>query len=188
MINRIRAIAVAAVLATLPAVVSAQDKNQFEVGTKLINVGFILGDGGYAGYGSSAGVGAGLEVGIKDIAGQVRLGVGGAVGYARSSFSSSKRTTTTVVGFVNGHYQLKNVPKLDLYAGPVIGFANINYDFDGIDYCDDVPGFDYGCGSDVVIGAQAGARWALTPKVLGWAQLSPATNLPFLSVGVSFKF
>lgn len=186
MINRIRAFAVAAALATLPVIASAQDK-QFEVGTKLLNVGVLFGDGGYAGYGSSVGVGGGFEVGIKNIADQVNLGVGGSIGYTRSSFGSSNRTVTSVVAFVNGHYQIKSVPKLDLYAGPVLGFADVGYKFDGTDFCNSSV-FDYGCGSGFAGGVQAGARWALTPKVLGWAQLSPATNLPLLSAGITFKF
>ena len=186
MINRLRAVAVAAALVALPAIASAQD-NQFEVGTKLINIGLLLGGGGHLGYGSSIGVGGGLEVGVKDIAGQVRLGVGGSVGFSTSSLSSNKRSVLSVVGFVNGHYQLKAVPQLDLYAGPVLGFAKIDY-AGGNDFCNNNVGVDYGCGSAVIAGAQAGARWALTPAVLGWAQLSPASNLPFLSVGISFKF
>lgn len=189
MINRVRAFAVAAALATLPAIASAQDK-QFEVGTKLLNVGVVVGSESYG----SLGVGGGLEVGFKDIQGKVTLGIGGSIGIARSSydaiFSTYGYSTTAVpiLGFVHGHYQLPTVPKLDLYAGPAIGVSLLRYSFDD-GYCAGTrSSFCSGNTSDVAGGIQAGARWALTPKVLGWAQLSGGTNMPFLNAGVSFKF
>ncbi|MBC8088567.1 MAG: outer membrane beta-barrel protein [Phycisphaerae bacterium] len=184
MINRIRAVAVAAALVALPAMASAQDR-QFDVGTKLFNVGLLLGDDAYG----SIGAGAGLEFGFKNIADQVILGIGGSIGFRRSSDDffgySQSLTAVPVLGFVHGHYQVPSVPKLDLYAGPAVGVAIRRYSFD----CGTVAN----CGdsdndSDVSVGVQAGSRWALTPAVLGWAQLSAGNNLPFLSVGVSFKF
>jgi hypothetical protein len=184
MFNRVRAVAVAAALAALPAIASAQDR-QFDVGTKYLNLGVLLGDEAYGSFGA----GGGLEVGFKNISDQVILGIGGSVGFRRSSEDflgySSSWTVVPVLGFVHGHYQVVSVPKLDLYAGPALGVAIRRYSYD----CGTVPN----CGdsdndSDVSMGVQAGARWALTPKVLGWGQLSAGNNLPFLSVGVSFKF
>lgn len=185
MFNRIRAVAVAAALA-LPAVASAQDR-QFDVGTKLFNVGLLLGSESYG----SIGAGAGLEVGFKNISDQVILGIGGSVGIARSTFDGFgnygySSTAIPILGFVHGHYQIKEVPKLDLYAGPAVGVSLARFSFDD-GYCSalvDCADND----ADVAIGVQAGARWALTPKVLGWAQVSGGTNLPFLNVGLSFKF
>lgn len=189
MINRIRVLAVAAVLATLPAVASAQGKKQFEVGTKLLNVGLLVGSESYG----SIGVGGGVEVGFKDIQGKVTLGIGGSIGIARSSYDGIfnnfgySTTAVPIVGFVHGHYQLPTVPKLDLYAGPAIGVSLLRYSYDN-GYCGGT-GIDCsGNTSDVSAGLQAGARWALTPTVLGWAQLNGGNNMPFLNVGVSFKF
>jgi hypothetical protein len=186
MINRIRAVAVAAALVALPAIATAQDR-QFDVGTKLLNVGLLVGSESYG----SIGVGGGLEVGFKNISDQVILGIGGSIGLARSSFDGFgafgySTTAIPILGFVHGHYQLKEVPKLDLYAGPAVGVSLFRFSYDdgycaGLNICD-------ANGSDPAIGVQAGARWALTPKVLGWAQLSGGTNLPFLNAGVSFKF
>lgn len=185
MINRIRAVAVAAALVALPAISSAQDR-QFDVGSKLLNVGLILGSESYG----SVGVGGGLEVGFKNISDQVILGIGGSIGIARSSYNfgtfGSSSTAIPILGFVHGHYQLENVPKLDLYAGPAVGVSLYRFSYDS-GYCAGTNVCDAN-GSDPAIGVQAGARFALTPKVLGWAQLSGGTNLPFLNAGVSFKF
>lgn len=186
MINRVRAIALAAALATIPAISSAQDR-QFDVGTKLFNVGLLLGDEAYG----SVGVGGGLEVGFKNISDQVILGIGGSVGFRRSSTDyfgyGSTVTVVPVLGFVHGHYQLADVPKLDLYAGPAAGLALSRYSYDS--RACNAPGANCSDNnSDVAIGIQAGARWALTPTVLGWAQVSGGTRLPYLNLGISFKF
>lgn len=187
MINHVRAIALAAVLA-LPAVSSAQDR-QFDVGTKLFNVGLIVGSESYG----SLGAGAGLEVGFKNLSDQVILGIGGSIGIARSTYSGLfstygfTSTAVPILGFVHGHYQVKDVPKLDLYAGPAVGVSLSRFSYDN-GYCN-LAGVDCSANnSDVAIGVQAGARWALTPSVLGWAQLAGGTNMPFLNVGASFKF
>ena len=185
MFNRVRAVALAAALA-LPAVASAQDR-QFDVGTKLFNVGLLLGEEAYG----SVGVGAGFEVGFKDISGVVKLGLGGSIGFLRSSFngilgSGYSLTSIPVLGYVHGHYQIESVPKLDLYAGPAVGVSLSRFSFDD-GYC----GAGVDCAdndSAVSAGIQAGARWALTPKVLGWAQVSGGNNMPFANVGLSFKF
>jgi hypothetical protein len=186
MIKHVRALAVAAALA-VPALASAQDK-QFEVGTKLLNVGLLVGSESAG----SLGAGAGFEVGIKNIQDQVVLGVGGSIGYSRTSVGALGLVkgydfnVIPVLGFVHGHYQLKNVPKLDLYAGPAIGVTMSKWDDD---FCGSLPSSICETSkTDVAVGLQAGGRWALTPKVLGWAQLSAGNAMPFLNVGVSFKF
>ena len=160
MINRVRAFAVAAALATLPVVASAQDK-QFDVGTKLLNVGVLVGSESYG----SIGVGGGLEVGFKDIQGKVILGIGGSIGIARSSYVGFNTTAVPVLGFVHGHYQLPDVPKLDLYAGPALGVSLARFSYDN-GYCNNANICSVN-GSDVAGGIQAGARWALTPAILG---------------------
>ena len=189
MIKHVRVIAVAAALATLPAVASAQDK-QFEVGTKLVNVGLLLGSSSYG----SVGVGGGLEVGFKAIQDKVVLGIGGSIGLLRSSengfsgIGGYSFTTIPVLGFVHGHYQLPTVPKLDLYAGPAVGVSLSRFSYDDDGFCKLVSSNCSNNDTAASIGVQAGARWALTPTVLGWGQLSAGNNMPFVNVGVSFKF
>ena len=189
MIKHVRVIAVAAALATLPAVVSAQEK-QFGVTTKLVNVGLLLGSSSYG----SVGIGGGLEVGFKAIEDKVVLGIGGSVGLLRTSESGFAGiggfsfTTVPVLGFVHGHYQLSTAPKLDLYAGPAVGVSLSRFSYDDNGYCKLVSSNCSSNSTSASIGIQAGARYALTPKLLGWGQLSAGTNMPFVNVGVSFKF
>ncbi len=186
MIKHVRAIAVAAAL-VLPVVTSAQDKKQFDVGTKLFNVGLLIGSESYG----SIGVGGGLEVGFKSIAeNKVVLGIGGSIGIARSTYNfvgaGYSSTAIPILGFVHGHYQVEDVPKLDLYAGPALGVSLARYSYDN-GYCGTLVNCA-GNTSDISGGIQAGARYALTPTVLGWGQVSGGTNMPFVNVGISFKF
>lgn len=190
MIKHVRAIAVAAAL-VVPAVSSAQDAKQFDVGTKLLNVGLLVGSEAYGSFG----VGGGLEVGFKAIAdNKVILGIGGTIGIARSSYdgffgaSGYSSTSVPILGFVHGHYQLPSVPKLDLYAGPAVGVSLQRFSYDDDAFCKLVSSNCSSNTSDVAGGIQAGARFALTPAVLGWAELGGGTNMPFLKAGISFKF
>lgn len=188
--NLVRALTVAAAVAVAPSIMLAQ-KNQFEVGSKVLSVGLLLGGTSYT-YGSGGiGLGAGLEVGVGEIAKQVRLGVGGFLGYQHDSdglFGNNFSVSSILIaGFVNGHYQLKQVPKLDLYAGPVLGISrqSVNYD----NKC--VSSITYDCNnssSDPAVGVQTGARYEFTPGVLGSIQLSVGTRLPLANAGIAFKF
>lgn len=188
--NLVRALTVAAAVAVAPSIMLAQ-KNQFEVGSKVLSVGLLLGGTSYT-YGSGGiGLGAGLEVGVGEIAKQVRLGVGGFLGYQHDSdglFGNNFSVSSILVaGFVNGHYQLRQVPKLDLYAGPVLGISrqSVNYD----NKCE--ISIKYDCNnssSDPAVGVQTGARYEFTPGVLGSIQLSVGTRLPLANAGIAFKF
>lgn len=192
--NLVRALTVAAAVAVAPSIMLAQ-KNQFEVGSKVLSVGLLLGGTSYT-YGSGGiGLGAGLEVGVGEIAKQVRLGVGGFLGYQHDSdglFGNNFSVSSILVaGFVNGHYQLKQVPKLDLYAGPVLGISrqSVNYDKKCVslftDYCDYQSRYPK---SYPAVGVQTGARYEFTPGVLGSIQLSVGTRLPLANAGIAFKF
>jgi hypothetical protein len=188
--NLVRAVALAAAVAAAPSVLLAQ-KNQFEVGSKVLSVGVLLGGTSYT-YGSGGiGLGAGFEVGVTDIAGQVRLGVGGFFGYQRDDDgvigTSYSVSSTTIAGFVNGHYQLAQVPKLDLYAGPVVGISRQSLDFDNV--CTSTAFYDCSdSSSDPAVGVQVGARYEIAPRILGSLQLSGGTRLPWVNAGIAIKF
>ena len=125
----------------------------------------------------------------------MRLGVGGFLGYQHDSdglFGNNFSVSSILVaGFVNGHYQLKQVPKLDLYAGPVLGISrqSVNYDKKCVslftDYCDYQSRYPK---SYPAVGVQTGARYEFTPGVLGSIQLSVGTRLPLANAGIAFKF
>jgi hypothetical protein len=185
---------IAAGLLVIPTVVSAQKKSvstekvQFDVGSKVLTVALVAGStDGYGTYGAG-GTGIGLsgafEVGVANIANVVRLGVGGSVGFLRGSLSNYyDLMTIPVVGFVNGHYQIKQVPKLDVYAGPVLGFAHRSYDYKG-----SFVGSASASTTEVAAGVQAGGRYAFAPGIAGNLQLSVGNALPWLTAGISFKF
>lgn len=189
--NLVRAVALAAAVAAAPSVLLAQ-KNQFEVGSKVLNVGVVIGDE----VGGGIGLGAGFEVGIKDIAGQVRLGIGGAVSILRNDYGTGVRTPTytyeytntvmPIVVFVNGHYQLEQVPKLDLFAGPVVGITR--YSTKSEVRTGGSTTASTASSSDPAIGIQAGGRYELAPRIAASAQLSAGNNLPFLTAGIAIKF
>lgn len=188
--NLVRAVAIAAAVAAAPSVLLAQ-KNQFDVGSKVLSVGVLLGGTSYT-YGSGGvGLGAGFEVGVAEIAGQVRLGVGGFLGYQKDDGGiytyNYDVSSTTIAGFVNGHYQLTQVPKLDLYAGPVVGISRQSLDYSNACVISSV----YDCSnssSDPAVGVQAGARYEFAPRVMGSLQLSGGTRLPWVNAGIAFKF
>lgn len=173
------AAALAAALVGLPTIGTAQDvKNQFDVGSKFLSGALLVGaevDGGF-------GIGGSFEVGIAEIAGQVRLGVGGSVGVLRNDYDEFlddvSRTVVPVLAFVHGHYQLPQVPQLDLFAGAAVGLQSTSLSFSGGGSSSSV---------DPAIGLQSGARYEFAPRLMGMAQLAVGTNLPFLSLGITFK-
>lgn len=177
-------VALVVAVAALPTVSSAQE-NQFKVGSRVAAVGVLMGGTSYT-YGSGGiGIGGSFEVGIKEIADQVRLGVGGFVGYQKSDGGILVNTydvsSTTIAGFVNGHYQLTMVPKLDLYAGPVFGINRQSLDYTRV--CASCESSS----SDPAIGVQVGARYEIAPRIMGSLQLSGGTRLPWANFGVAFK-
>ncbi len=187
MTHRVRLIAAAVALATLPVVAQAQD-DQFKVGSKVVNVGILVAGDALGGIG----IGGGLEVGVARIADVVTLGVGGSIGYLHKSYGGYLTSVygyninvIPVLGFVHGHYQLKEVPKLDLFAGPAVGIARSSYSFDG-----DAAYYNryFTSSTDVAIGIQAGARYELTSAIVGSLQVSGGSNLPWINAGVAFKF
>jgi len=193
MIRQIRTFALLAAAVSVPAVAASQapragssGDQQFKVGTVVLSAGLLLGAEGY-GY-SGVGLGGALEVGVGEIAGQVRLGVGGGLGVLRHDYgrglSDYTQTTIPLTGFVNGHYQLEQVPKLDLFAGPVVGIALRRYSWDGDVFDDD----DFDDDLLPVAGVQAGGRYEFAPRVMASLQASAGTNLPWLTAGVAFKF
>ena len=190
MTTLMRAVALAAAVATLPSVVSAQ-KNQFEKGSSVLNLGLHVGSGYIAGTG--VGLSASFEQGIApEIANIVRIGVGGQIGFLRSSVGTDlfsaygiKTTEIPILVFVNGHYQIEQVPKLDVYAGPVLGVSRSSNTYDSREtYYRNLKGTS---STSVAIGVHAGARYSLAPKISGSAEVGVGSNLPWLNFGIALK-
>ena len=83
----------------------------------------------------------------------------------------------------NVHLSSPSQPNLDLYGGLSLGIVCTRFSFDG-----NAPGlFDSASNSDTGLSMQIGARHALTPRAMGFAQLG-AYDIPRLYGGVWFKF
>ena len=177
----LRNLAFAAAALALPAVVGAQSSASFGKGTKVLSLGVMAG-GDYEGFGG----GASVEVGVLEFTPKIKLGVGGMIGFVRSSegglgFDYSF-TQVPVMAIGNVHFEVPNQPKLDLYAGASVGIVRVSYsgDFAGI------PGIG-GSTSDTGFGIQGGARYGIGDKMSLMGQVGIG-DIPLLYAGVSFKF
>jgi hypothetical protein len=160
----------------------------FGIGSRLLSVG--LTGGGAANYG--LGLGAQFEVGFKEIAPNVTLGIGATVGYSSRSFDYGifggtryrYNWTTIPVGAIgNAHFKIESQPKLDLYGGLSLGYAFYSFS-------SEFTGFDSGTvsgTSDLLLGVNVGARYQFAPKVQGMVQMSGGSNLSFYQIGASFR-
>ncbi len=170
MIKTLRTLSLALVAAAaLPfASASAQDA-AFGKGTKLVNLGIVT---------DPTGFGAGVEVGILELAPNITLGVGGTFAYQSQSVLGADFSTTWIVGNANVHYAIPSLPQLDLFGGVSLGIAR----FSG----ETILGTDVS-NSDTVFGVNLGGRYMFTPKLGAFAQLGLA-DAPELFLGLTIKF
>lgn len=178
----VRSLALVAALAAPLSIASAQGGN-FGVGSKIFSVGLL---GGGTGFG--IGGGAAFEVGVKELAPDFTLGVGGFVGYTQKSYNYSSTYNQTVraipiAAIGNVHYKIKDQPKLDLYAGLSLGFTNISVSSDFPGFNSNTSAYSSGLG----FGGQVGARYDFTPKVAGFVQLGGGSNTAVYFLGLTFK-
>ena len=180
-----RTLAVAAAL-LLPSAAFAQDASArpFGQGSRIVSVGILTG-GDYEGFGA----GGSFEVGVKEFTPTLSLGLGAFAGVVRGDVGFTPGfdytfTQIPIMAIGNLHLALPSQPKLDLYGGLSLGIIRTSVDYDG-----NAPGaFDLEeSDSDVGLGIQIGARYAFTPRTMGFAQLG-ANDIPLLYAGFSFKF
>ena len=171
MIKTLRTLSLALVAAAaLPfASASAQDA-AFGKGTKLVNLGIVT---------DPTGFGAGVEVGILELAPNITLGVGGTFAYQSQSVLGADFSTTWIVGNANVHYAIPSLPQLDLFGGVSLGIARTSFD-------ESILGVD-GSDSQSVFGVNLGGRYMFTPKLGAFAQLGLA-DAPELFLGLTIKF
>jgi hypothetical protein len=188
--NRIRVLALAALFAALPVAAFAQGKSdagstsgQFVPGSKILSADLLIGGtGDYAGVG----VGASFEIGVAQFGQKVTLGLGASIGYIHDSFGSFNTYSVDQVPIffiANGHYQLTQVPQLDVYGGVSVGVAHVSYNYNN--------GYCAGCSSstdDIGIGAQIGGRWSFSDKLSAMAQFGEGQHVPILTAGITLKF
>ena len=161
----------------------ATSSRAFGKGSRIASVGILTG-GDYEGFGA----GGSFEVAVKEFTPTLSLGVGAFAGIVRGDvgFSSVFNYTITqipVMAIGNVHLSLPSQPKLDLYGGLSLGIVRTSFSFDG-----NAPGlFDSASNSDTGLGIQIGARYAFTPRAMGFAQLG-ANDIPLFYGGLSLKF
>jgi len=136
---------------------------QFEKGDKILNVG--IGGGGYGFYGGGFAVGGSFEVGVHEF-----ISVGGQADINFYNYSYGfgyKDNYISVPIAARGSYHygkhFLTIDKLDLYAGPVLGFS--------------IDGNEYYSGTSLVIGVQAGARYYFKPAMGAFAEFSGGSNV-----------
>ncbi|TDE08846.1 hypothetical protein [Dyadobacter psychrotolerans] len=162
-------------VATILSLASEKAFAQFEKGDKILNVG--IGGGGYGFYGGGFAVGGSFEVGVHEfisVGAQADLNFYNysyGFGYAKSNYIS-----VPIAARGSYHYgkHFLTIDKLDLYAGPVLGFS--------------IDGNEYYSGTSIVIGVQAGARYYFKPAMGAFAEFSGGSNVIPAKVGLSFKF
>jgi hypothetical protein len=144
---------------------------QFEKGDKLLNLG--IGGGGYGFYGGGFAVGGSFEVGIHDF---ISVGAQADIrfysyGYLYAAKSSYVALPIAARGSYHYGKHFLKIDKLDLYAGPALGF--------------NIDGNDYYTASPIVIGAFAGARYYFKPAMGVFAELAGGTNMLPIKAGIT---
>lgn len=167
-------------VATILSVSSQQAFAQYEKGDKLLNLGLNLG-GTYGGGG--AGVGASFEAGVHDF-----ISVGAQADFVTWNYGyfgyKWRYNFFTVAARGSYHFgkHFITMDKLDLYAGPALGFRAASYSspsgYSGL--------YDNAYGSGVFFGAFAGARYYFKPNMGAFAEVG--YNASPLKVGITFKF
>ncbi|PWJ55307.1 hypothetical protein CLV98_11476 [Dyadobacter jejuensis] len=161
-------------VATILGLTSNKALAQFEKGDKIVNVG--IGGGGYGFYGSGFAVGGSVEFGIHDF---ISVGAQADIkfyNYGYLNFGSKNYVALPIAARGSYHYGKHFLPmdNLDLYAGPALGL--------------NIDGNEYYNGTNVVIGAFAGARYYFKPTMGAFLELAGGSNMIPAKVGLSFKF
>ncbi|WP_314055449.1 outer membrane beta-barrel protein [Porphyromonas catoniae] len=153
-------------------------------GTSMVNLGIGL---GYRFGGSmsvpplSVAYDYSLKSGLIDGNGAITLG--GYLAYTSANYSYWAQSTTasyTVLG-VRGMFHYQFVPKLDTYAGLMLG-----YHFTSVSST--APAEHYGssiAASAFDMGVILGARYFFTPRIGAFTELG--YSLPYWNLGVTFK-
>jgi hypothetical protein len=171
-------------VAAVLSVTSDKAFAQYEKGDKLLNAGINVGGGN--GFNGGFGLGASYEQGIHDF-----ISVGAQADFVSWKYGyfgyNWKYNFFTVAARGSYHYgkHFLTMDKLDLYAGPVLGYtiASVKEPSGyGSNYVDNY-------GSGVTVGVFAGARYYFKPTTAVFAEVGGG-NRSFvpLKLGVTFKF
>ncbi len=171
----------------------------FGKGSSAINLGIGFGNTIYTGAGYGLGfpsISVSYEYGIVEIGMGSKLkgivGVGGLVGFGGSKYDYSYGAygydvkANFFLVAIRGNYHFIFHPKLDPYAGIILGyyFGNSKVTY-GSGYPSTLPTYS---GSDGGFhgGAYVGARWFFTPAIAVFSELG--WNISIFTIGATFKF
>ena len=171
-----------AVLAIVGSISIANAQEVFHKGTTAINAG--IGLGSYYSSLSIPPLSVSLDYGVADnlINGNNgSISVGGFVGYAASSFSgwtADKVTVSYAALGARGAFHYQFAPKLDTYAGLMLGYHIASYS-------SNINGYPGISGSGIDLGVLLGARYFFTDRVGMFTELG--YSVPYWNLGVTFK-
>ncbi|WP_221389557.1 hypothetical protein [Dyadobacter sp. NIV53] len=159
------------IVASILSVASGKVFAQYQKGDKILNLG--IGGGGYGFYGGGFAVGGSFEYGIHEF---ISVGAQADLNFYSYGVISDNYVSLPIAARGSYHYgkHFLTIDKLDLYAGPVLGFS-----------IDDNKYYD---GTSIVIGAQAGARYYFKPAMGVFVELSGGSNVIPAKAGISLKF
>jgi hypothetical protein len=147
---------------------------QYEKGDKILNLG--IGGGGYGFYGGGFAVGGSFEVGVHEF---VSVGAQADIRFYNYGYllgPSDNYVALPIAARGSYHYgkHFLTIDKLDLYAGPALGF--------------NIDGNQYYTSSALVIGVFAGARYYFKPAMGVFVEFAGGTNMIPAKAGISLKF
>jgi len=147
---------------------------QYEKGDKILNLG--IGGGGYGFYGGGFAVGGSVEFGVHEF---ISVGAQADIRFYNYGYllgPSENYVALPIAARGSYHYgkHFLTIDKLDLYAGPALGF--------------NIDGNQYYTSSALVVGAFAGARYYFKPAMGVFLELAGGTNMIPVKAGISLKF
>ncbi len=149
---------------------TATAQGDFAVGTKIVSAGLLTGGGG------GTGLGGAFEYSLLELAPNLRLGVGGTLGYYSDSDFGVDVSSIPLLANGNVHFALADVPQLDLFAGLAVGIVRTSAEVLGVSASDNTS----------VVGVNLGGRFYFNEKLAGVAQLGVG-DIPEIFVGITFK-
>ncbi len=173
-----------AVLALVGSASLANAQEIFSKGTSAVNVG--VGIGSYLSDLSIPPLSVSLDYGVADnlINGNNgSISLGGYIGYTASSstyFGSKFNASYTILG-ARGAFHYQFIPKLDTYAGLMLGYNIASSSWSGVEY-----NTHASASSGVALGGYFGARYFFTENIGAFAELG--YSIAYLNLGATFKF
>jgi hypothetical protein len=188
---KLRNILLAIILCAGMASTNAQN---FKVGEQVVNATIGLGSTIYSGSGYSSSVppiAISYEKGFKDgILDEGVIGIGGYLGYTSAKWETSwlgsawgYKYSSIIIGARGSlHYPVIKEPKLDTYAGLLLGYNIVS----ASSYGNGLGAGYTATGSGVAFSIYLGGKYYFTDQLAGLIELG--YGIAYLNLGVGYKF